>query len=105
MKKPVNKNNLENFTVAVSAFLQEPGVLQNLVEKLARRDEESVIADSLTGEWQPIATSSLEGYALGDLVLKDAKELINSPFDTCFVFTCTRESNSKYSMTWVCSLS
>ena len=105
MKKPVNKNNLENSTVAVSAFLEEPGALQNLVEKLARRDEDSFNFELLVCAWETITTSSLEGYANGDLVLSDEKELVNSLFDTCFLFTCTSERNRNYKLKWVCSLS
>ncbi|HVT86980.1 MAG TPA: hypothetical protein VHD35_17385 [Chitinophagaceae bacterium] len=105
MKKPASRNSIEKSTVAVSAYLEEPGVLQNLVEKLARREEDGFDFESLACEWQPITTSSLEGYANGDLVLSDEKEMINSLFDTCFLFTCTRVKNRNYNLTWVCSLS
>ncbi len=104
-KKPMNRNSTENSTVAVSAFLEEPAILQNLVEKLARRDEDDLSFESLTGEWKPILSSSLEGYANGDLVMSDEKDLINSLFDTCFIFTCTRERKKNYRLAWVCSLS
>ncbi|MBS1918720.1 MAG: hypothetical protein JST17_00540 [Bacteroidetes bacterium] len=105
MKKPFNKSNRGNCTVVISAVLQEPGYLQNLVEKLARRDHDNYNLELLGGEWQSILTSSLEGYALGDLVLSDEKDFINSLFDTCFLFTCTREKENHYKMAWVCSLS
>ena len=105
MKKPVSRNRMENSAVAISAFLEEPGALQNLVEKLARRDEDSCNFELVGCEWETITTSSLEGYANGDLVLSDEKELVNSLFDTCFLFTCTSERNRNYRLQWVCSLS
>jgi hypothetical protein len=103
MKKPSKRNVTEISGVAVSAFLEEPEVLQRLVEKLAHRSEEYLCSELLHDDWEPIQFSSLEGYANGGLVLSDAKELVNSIFDTCFLFTCTRIRNTNYQLTWVCS--
>ncbi|MCC7399932.1 MAG: hypothetical protein IT214_00445 [Chitinophagaceae bacterium] len=105
-KKPVLKNPpYKGSAISVVASLQEPASLQNLVEKLARREGSDRDFESLNYEWLPLSTSSLEGYALGDLILTEDKDQVNSLFDTCFLFTCTRERKQSYSLTWVSSLS
>lgn len=96
---------MENTALAVRVRLEEPGMLQKLVERLARREEDESLQEFMSNEWGLTLTSSLEGYALGDLVLSTEQELINSTFDTCFLFTCTKGKESNYRLTWVCSLS
>lgn len=89
----------------VIACLEEPEILQRLVEKLAIRFTDFNDGDLLTEEWKAVDTSSLEGYANGDILLSNENHLINSLFDTCFIFTCIKEKNRNFQLTWVCSLS
>lgn len=107
MKKPVIKNirRIEPPSISVNAFLQEPRTLKNLVEKLASENNDIAISDDGPGEWQTIGLSSLEGYALGDLILSDENDRIKLLFDTCFLFTCTMEKSGEYDLTWSSSLS
>ncbi len=105
IRKALNDSCVIRPLTSVVASLQEPGLLKSLVEKLALRDEIDSESDPDTSDWQPVSTSSLEGYALGDLVLENDEDLVNSLFDTCFLFTCVREKKMNYSLTWISSLS
>ncbi|MBS1632311.1 MAG: hypothetical protein JST10_07020 [Bacteroidetes bacterium] len=107
MKKlsPGKRQETSSLSISAYAYLEEPVVLQNLVERLAKRDEENSESGLLAGEWEQITTSSLEGYANGDLIMEDDIDILNSLFDTCFLFTCIRKQESNYKMIWVCSLS
>lgn len=104
MKKLFFKNKLQSRRISVSAMLEEPAALERLVEKLSCQRFEYDF-ESLDDQWQIVQTSSIEGYAIGNLVLSDENESINSIFDTCFIFTCVGKTKSNYKMTWACSLS
>lgn len=105
MKKLFSKKRFQSPIVSVNARLEEPDGLERLVEKLAQRDQYDINPEWQISKWEPMITSSLEGYALGDLALTTDNKLINSLFDTCFLFTCTRERERNYKVSWVCSLS
>lgn len=107
MKKPGSKiKKTRSAAVAVSALLGEPGILKSLVERLAYRHEDIGFShEAVPFGWQAVEISSLEGYASGDLVLSDINELVNVPFDTCFLFTCIKGRKGNYDLAWSCSLS
>ncbi len=92
--------------IAITATMQDASALQLLVETLAQSKAK---ADHSLEEWQPgwrnIARSSVEVYVSGNINLSRQQEDINVPFITSFFFTCTKEMQSHYGITWSNSLS
>jgi len=108
MKNHYNKkgNKVENSTITCSATLQEPGMLKNLVERLAcRHYDNDFIFEKVPSDWKAIETSSLEAYVSVDITLSDKKELFSIPLITCFLFTCIKEKSGKYNLALSSSLS
>jgi len=90
------KNSLQ-----ITAIIDHPGFLEDIIEKLAmRHSTESSHFDSTT-----IETSSTETYVSGTMLIDDNKEHINMPFITPFLFTCVKRSEDTYSLEWGISLS
>lgn len=84
----------------------QPELLEDLVEKLARRNNESgFIAGPLAGPGQEIHFSSNDTYASGTVDIATAGETFKMPFITRFLFTCTRTQGSDYRLTWAASMS
>ena len=104
MKKPNDKTG--HSAIAITATIPEHCLLQSLVEKLAYRhidigySRESVPVGS-----QAIETSSLEAHVSGEIILSDENDLINMPFVSCFLFTCTKSKRGDYKLSWSNSLS
>ena len=94
----------------ITTVLDQPDLLENLVEKLAdRRYDIGYSNEIVPHEWQAIETSSTETYVSGTVGLvdeiSDDNEPINMPFITCFLFTCIKGKEKPYKLAWSSSLS
>ena len=102
MKKPSNKKD----GTAIIATLEEPSLLQILVEKLAECNVDiGYCLKQVQPGWKAIDTSSIEVLASGGLHFSDKNDSINTSFVTSFLFTCIKTSKGKYDLTWGYSLS
>ena len=95
----------------ISASLDKPELLQNLVERLAyRRYDLGYGNEKMPEGLKALETSSTETYVSGTLELDFnekgfKKEHINMPFITCFLFTCVKGKSDPYQLIWSSSLS
>jgi hypothetical protein len=88
--------------------LDQPELLNSLVEKLARKRYDTGHGDILIpGVAKDLKSSTTETYVSGTVALRvpGSVETIHMPFITCFLFTCTRENSRDYKVTWSQSLS
>ncbi len=108
------KQNFKTFgmnkTLHITAILDQPGLLESLVEKLAsRRYDIGYSKETVTGNWQPIETSSTETYVSGTVSLSGGMHnddaAINMPFITSMLFTCVKGREDDYRLAWSSSLS
>jgi len=104
MKKPSNKR--DGAAIAIIATLEEPNLLQILVEKLAECNVDIGYSfKQVQPGWKAIDTSSIEVLASGGLHFSDNNDFTNTSFVTSFLFTCIKTSEGKYNLTWGYSLS
>ena len=104
MKKPSNKGN--GPAIAIIATLEEPDLLQILVEKLAECNADiGYCLKQVQPGWKAIDTSSIEVLASVGLHFSDKKDSTNTSFVTSFLFTCIKPTKGKYNLTWSHSLS
>src|SRR5688572_3540929 len=91
----------------ISAFLDEPEFVQNLVERLAyRRNEIGYGNQVMPKGLKAIETSSTETYVSGTMAIDTGNgETINMPFITSFLFTCIKGKSDPYQLIWSSSLS
>jgi hypothetical protein len=103
MEKPSNKN--EGYSIAIHATLEEPNLLQILVEKLAECNLDfGYCFKQVQPGWKAIETSSIEVMVSGGIHLSNKNELLDIPFITSFMFTCTKTAKEKFDLTWSYSL-
>ncbi|HET6993703.1 MAG TPA: hypothetical protein VFI06_01915 [Chitinophagaceae bacterium] len=96
--------NCSSLTVLVT--IDEPVMLQALVEKLAHRRyhigySSKIVPPGLIA----IDTSSIEAYVSGDLGLTGSFAEFSVPYCTGFHFTCIKNLGGKNMLSWVNSLS
>lgn len=86
----------------VSATFDQPELVENIAEKLAsRRLDYGFTKIKMPKKWKAIDTSSVENYVSGTMEISfSAKEKIKMPFITCFLFSCTKENNQPYDLSW-----
>lgn len=90
----------------ISASLDQPLLLENLVERLAdRRYDLGYGKEKMPVNLIALETSSAETYVSGTLSFTGKDEIINMPFITRFMFTCTKENDVPYKLAWSASLS
>ena len=89
----------------ITAIIDHPGFLEDIVEKLALRHTFSYNNSKLNNNQHTVETSSTETYVSGTMVIHDKEEHINMPFITPFLFTCVKRSEDTYSLEWGISLS
>ena len=95
----------------ISASFDKPDFLEDLVEKLAhRRNETGYIKAKVPKGFKAVETSSIEAYVSGDVTISDPASAndttpVKMPFISCFFFTCVKEKNKDYDMKWAMSLS
>lgn len=88
----------------VTTALDQPGILERLVEKLADLPIQTGAQQlQLPDEWGVIESSSIETYVSGMVTFE--VEQINMPFVTSFLFTCLKLKEDIYSIGWSMSLS
>ena len=92
----------------ITATVDQPDLLRNLVEKLAYRRYDGQ-KRSIPKERAIFDTSSTEAYVSGTIGLDfdnpTGQESLNIPFITCFLFTCIKFPGSPYKLAWSNSLS
>ncbi|RYF86241.1 MAG: hypothetical protein EOO00_13405 [Chitinophagaceae bacterium] len=90
----------------ITAEFDQPLFLESLVEKLAYRRYDIGYVNALVPDTNAaIDTSSTETFTSGTVAIEDNGEMINMPFITRFLFTCTRKENEAYRLSWSVSLS
>jgi hypothetical protein len=101
MKKPSNKGH----GPAIIARLEDPDLLQILVEKLAECNVAMGYSlQQVQPGWKAIDTSSIEVLASVGIHFSNEKDPINTSFVTSFLFTCIKSTEGKYDLTWSHSL-
>jgi|SRR6187455_376127 hypothetical protein len=99
-----------NNNLHITATLDQPELLENLVEKLAsRRYDIGYSKQIVPQEWEAIETSSTETYVSGTLsfggTVNNDDASINIPFITSMLFTCIKGKEDDYRLLWSSSLS
>jgi len=99
-----------NQVLQITATLDQPDLLENLVEKLAsRRYDIGYSKEIVPQEWQAIETSSTETYVSGTLsfsgLTNSEDASINMPFITSMLFTCIKGKEDDYRLLWSSSMS
>ncbi|MCR6721969.1 MAG: hypothetical protein NVV59_17150 [Chitinophagaceae bacterium] len=94
----------------ISTFIDEPALLENLVEKLASRHQNMYHpAQMITKDLQSMDTASTQTFVSGTLQFEKSEgqelTLTQTPFISQFYFTCICESDSEYGLEWGVSLS
>jgi hypothetical protein len=90
----------------IRTTFDQPVFLEDFVEKLAYRHYDIGYSNAIVPhDSQAIETSSTETYVSGTVAIEEKGELINMPFITCFLFTCTKGKNESYKLAWSSSLS
>ena len=90
----------------ISAAIDQPELVQNLVERLAYRHYDIGYGKQrMPLGWKALETSSTEAYVSGTLGIDESKnEHINMPFISCFNFTCIKGTGDPYQLIWSSSL-
>jgi hypothetical protein len=99
-------NNLLDITAA----LDQPALLENLVEKLAsRRYDIGYCKQDVPKNWQAVEVASAEVYTSGTLsfpvIMETDESSIHMPFITSMLFTCIKGEDDRYRLLWSSSLS
>ena len=99
-----------NQVLQITAILDQPELLENLVEKLAsRRYDIGYSREAVPQDWQAVETSSTETYVSGTLSMSGSMNnddaSINMPFITSMLFTCIKGKENDYRLLWSSSLS
>ncbi len=104
MKKPSNNGN--GSAIAIIATLEDPDMLQVLVEKLAECNVDiGYSLKQVQPGWKAIDTSSIEVLASVGIQFSNEKDSARTSFVTSFLFTCIKSTKGKYDLTWSHSLS
>ena len=109
-KEKLIKFKVMNNLLHITAVLDQPGLLENLVEKLAsRRIDIGYARERVPKNWNPVEISSTEAYVSGSLSLSDSIDnndpSLNIPFVTSMLFTCIKGKEAWYNLEWSSSLS
>lgn len=98
-------------TLHISASIDQPDLVQNLVERLAyRRNELGFDKQVMPKGLKALETSSTETYVSGTIALdfpvdnEGGTERVNMPFITSFAFTCIKGKTDPYQLIWSASL-
>ncbi len=90
----------------LTASIDKPEVMENIIEKLATRRYDMGYGKAIVPQtWQAIETSSIETYVSGRIEFDyNETQRIRIPYITCFLFSCTKEKNNPYELSWSFSL-
>src|ERR1043165_10000164 len=100
MQNLYDKNNSSNPAILVTAFIEEPDILQILVEKLAEYNygiDNSL--KQIPSDCQRIEISSIEAMVSGRMIMSSEDGLTEIPFVTAFLFTCTKSAKNQHNVT------
>lgn len=91
----------------LTASVDKPEVLEDIIERLATRRYDMGYAKALVpASWQAIDSSSVETYISGTVEFDyNETQRIRIPYITCFLFSCIKEKNAEYELSWSFSLS
>lgn len=94
-------------TLQISARIDEPEFLQNLVERLAyRKYDLGYGKEAMPVGYKALETSTNETYVSGTVSIDmPGESTIHMPFITCFMFTCVKGKSEPYQLIWSSSLS
>lgn len=97
-------------TMNITATLYDPGLLRNLVEKLASKHVDQGYTKALIPQqWEPLETSCTIAYVMGRFDLDGKEDQLTRefkvPFTSQFLFTCTKEKYGLFNLEWSVSLS
>ncbi|TMI77995.1 MAG: hypothetical protein E6H10_17960 [Bacteroidetes bacterium] len=110
MKQQTQTKIVMNKSLNIVAIVDQPNLLESLVEKLAsRRYDIGYSKETVPQNWQAIETSSTETYVSGTLsfsgVMSNDDAFVNIPFITSMLFTCIKGKEDSYRLLWSSSLS
>ena len=110
MKQRSQTKIFMNKSLNIVATVDQPGLLESLVEKIAsRRYDIGYSKEMVPHNWQAIETSSTETYVSGTLsfsgLTNNDDALVNLPFITSMLFTCIKGKEDSYRLLWSSSLS
>ncbi|HET9746362.1 MAG TPA: hypothetical protein VFP97_11660 [Chitinophagaceae bacterium] len=89
----------------ITAIIDHPGFLEDIVEKLAMRHTYDYNSRKLPHSGEILETSSTQTYVSGTMVIDYQGQHLNMPFVTNFLFTCVKRSEDTYSLEWGISMS
>ncbi|HEX2683482.1 MAG TPA: hypothetical protein VHL77_06100 [Ferruginibacter sp.] len=91
----------------LTATVDRPEVLENIIEELAaRRYDIGYARARVPASWEAIDTSSVEAYLSGRVEFDyNETQRIRIPYITAFMFCCTKIMTDPYDLTWSLSLS
>ena len=93
-------------TLHITAIIDQPDFLEDIVEKLAYRHYQREFSNSkMPFNREVLESSSTETYVSGTMAIEEANQQINMPFVTRFLFTCIKLDKDVYSLEWGISLS
>ena len=94
-------------TLHIRTKFDQPGLLKNIVEKLAcRRSDNGINRLKMPRSMEAIQSSSIDAFVSGNVEFDyNEKEKIRMPFISSFHFTCIKTKNSPYRLAWSSSLS
>lgn len=93
-------------SIQITAILDQPELLENLVEKLAyRRYDIGYGNQKVPISHEALETASSTIYLSGTVEVAEQKEQFNMPFITSFLFTCIKGVDGVYKLAWSSSLS
>lgn len=93
-------------SLQITATIDQPGFLEDMVEKLASRHNDlGYNKQQMPDDRQALETSSTETYVSGTVVIDEEGYQINMPFITSFLFTCTKGNEDQYNLEWGSSMS
>ena len=95
-----------NNSLLINATLDQPGLLENLVEKLAhRRKDLGYSYEAVPEGWTAIESSTIEAYVSGCMDIQEHKGYMAMSYTTCFSFSCVKALGGQNTLVWVNSLS
>ena len=105
----LSKSLIMKSLMSITANLEQPAILRNVIEKLASRHVDMGFTNAIVPrQWKAIETSGIQATVSGTLDLykhdNDGQE-VNIPFDSGFLFTCIKGKNGFFNLEWSSSLS
>ena len=88
----------------ITTSLDQPDLLENLVEKLAHKADIGFGKVKLPQKRIALETSSTDTFLSGTIGISGEGQSINMPFITRFIFTCVKDKKN-FKLAWSTSLS